>query len=581
MIICPACQTSYPEQTTFCPKDGIPLSADATDEGVSTLEEGLSADELLREGLPQDSLLKTLPPEEPPNKLSQPSGKLSQASIKVPQTNAKVSSLEEQSPSEVGAVPTRKKSGPVVIVKTSDGDSDELIKAETVFAKEKDPQIAALASSFPEIPNFAEKTNKEAPQEQEDGGVSTLEEPIAPFDRYIGTVITNYKVERKLGQGGMGAVYLASHFTLGRQVAIKILNQQFVAKHDVVRRFFDEARASNKIKHPHIIEVFDVGVLPDRSAYLIMEFLEGSDLKSVLKKRGALPVNEIQSLFVPICEALQAAHDSGIVHRDLKPENIFICNDQGKDFPKIVDFGIAKLSDNNLDIQLRTRTGMVMGTPAYMSPEQASGQKQLDARADIYSLGVILYECLTGHPPFRGESVAAILIKQVTEMPEEMRNIVPEKHIPPKLNDLVQSCLQKDPKDRPQSMQEILHELKKPETFMPSGTVEAVSRPEVVPPKPVLPLPEIKKESNATKITRLKDLGKDEPPKNKTALWAIAGVIFSVVVFLGVWSVVNKKPNLPKENKPAASQELEIPTLQFSLPKAKGLIRNGQELSTH
>jgi serine/threonine protein kinase len=558
MPICSVCQTEYPQGTTSCSKDGTLLS-DENDDGLSTLEEGLNASQLLQDT--PNVLKSSTPPQEPP-------GKFSAANLKVAVAVNPPPSVEEIAPLQ------RKKTGPVVIVKTSNEDSNELIKAETLFAKEVDPKLKAL--SLPETPSFAEKTKEE---EEEDGGVSTLEEPLTPFDRYIGTVINNHKIEKKLGQGGMGAVYLANHFTLGRKVAIKILKQEFVSKQDVVRRFFDEARASNKIKHPNIVEVYDVGILPDRSAYLVMELLEGSDLKSILKQRGALPPEEVQSLFIPICDALQAAHDVGIVHRDLKPENLFICKENGKDFPKVVDFGIAKLSDNALDVQLKTRTGMVMGTPAYMSPEQAAGQKTLDARADIYSIGVILYECLTGRPPFQGESVAALLIKQVTEMPNPVREIAPDKHIPPKLNDLVQRCLEKDPAARPQTIAEVANELRNPNTFVSSGTVEAVHLPAVKAP-PTQPAPNIGERANTTKITRIKDEPKEAtpeaPPKNNQWMWGVAGVAFAGVLFWGIWSLVADKPVPPP--KPSASQEIELPTPQFAAPPARGFMHSGKEI---
>jgi serine/threonine protein kinase len=211
-----------------------------------------------------------------------------------------------------------------------------------------------------------------------------------------GTVIGTYKVLRKLGEGGMGAVYLAEHSLLGRRAAIKVLQPELSRNQDIVQRFFNEARAATAIADPGIVQIFDFGYHTDGSAYIVMELLEGEPLANRLKYKGRISVDELFPIAMHVAEAVVAIHAAGVVHRDLKPANIYLTHDEeGGERAKILDFGIARVEWEEMRI---TNMGAPLGTPGYMSPEQESGG-EVDARSDVYAIGAVLYECLVGEPP--------------------------------------------------------------------------------------------------------------------------------------------------------------------------------------
>ena len=270
-------------------------------------------------------------------------------------------------------------------------------------------------------------------------------------DLPAGFVVGEYRIEKVLGRGGMGTVYAGVQPVIEKQVAIKLLNAQFSADANLVRRFVDEARAVNRIRHANIIDIFSFGQLgpPDGRQYFVMEYLEGTTLAERMA-RGDLSGDDMPAFLTQICDALDAAHGENIVHRDLKPENVWIVTPKrGKPFIKLLDFGIAKLLSSGE--RSTTQTGMVMGTPHYMSPEQCHG-KAVDHRTDIYAMGVMLYQLYSGRLPFQGETFAEILAKQIVDTPEP-----PSKHaqIPPELDKLIMRCLSKDPAGRPQSAKEL------------------------------------------------------------------------------------------------------------------------------
>ena len=222
-----------------------------------------------------------------------------------------------------------------------------------------------------------------------------------PGDLPEGMEVGEYRVQRKIGEGGMGSVYAGIQPVIGKRVAIKVLAPHIASNPELVRRFVDEARAVNKIGHPNIVDIFSFGWLPDKRHYFAMEFLDGQGLADRLKQ-GPFQPDEARRLLRQICQALEAAHRQGIVHRDLKPDNIWIVQPQhGDSYAKLLDFGIAKLM-GDVDEGQRTQTGIVMGTPAYMSPEQCRGVN-VERRTDIYALGMILYEMFAGQLPFKGE----------------------------------------------------------------------------------------------------------------------------------------------------------------------------------
>ncbi len=274
----------------------------------------------------------------------------------------------------------------------------------------------------------------------------------------VGRVFGSYRLLEVLGEGGMGAVYLAEHVKLGRKVALKMLHPHYADTPEIVRRFFAEARAVNKIFHDHIVEITDFVENEHGLNYFIMEYLKGVPLGDLIEQEGAMPLSRSIGIIVQVCSALRVVHEAGIVHRDLKPDNIFITEKGGqRDFVKVLDFGIAKLLDaDGKTINLQTTAaGMIMGTPEYMSPEQARG-KEIDYRTDIYSLGVILYELATGRKPFQADTFGEMVVAHSVEtpiMPSKVDNLFQD--IPRKLDELIMQCLEKEPQKRPQSTQEI------------------------------------------------------------------------------------------------------------------------------
>jgi serine/threonine-protein kinase len=270
----------------------------------------------------------------------------------------------------------------------------------------------------------------------------------------LGTTIGNYRVTAQLGEGGMGIVYLAEHPAIGRKAAIKVLHPRLAADPEVVSRFFHEARASNAIRHPNIVEAYDYGTRPDGAPYIIMEYLEGESLSARLERAGRLPLRTALDFAQQAAGALAAAHDKAIVHRDLKPDNLFITADPrvpGGEQLKILDFGIAKLAASvENQISHKTRTGALMGTPLYMSPEQCLGVKEVDHRTDIYSLGCILHEMLCGAPPFVSEGFGALVNMHINEPPPRVSKQRPD--VPPAVERLILRMLAKKAEERFPSM---------------------------------------------------------------------------------------------------------------------------------
>jgi serine/threonine protein kinase len=276
------------------------------------------------------------------------------------------------------------------------------------------------------------------------------EAPLAP-----GTVIADrYRIDGVVGRGGMGTVYRAEHLALDRPVALKVLRAAHGARADIVQRFQREAVAASHIRHPGIVEVTDFGRTPEGRFYLAMEFIEGETLARRLARTGSLPVHEAVRRVRAIAEALGAAHARGIYHRDIKPENVLLGPGE---MVKVVDFGIARLAEGPRDAR-ETAAGLIFGTPNYMSPEQAAGQKQ-DGRSDIYALGVLLYELLTGAPPFLGASATHVLAAHLLTPAPRLPGDGADGPIPPGLADLVGQMMAKSPADRPSSMDEVVRAL--------------------------------------------------------------------------------------------------------------------------
>ena len=285
------------------------------------------------------------------------------------------------------------------------------------------------------------------------GGSSVAEHVLQPGD-----ILGSYRLEQLLGEGSMGQVFQARHVRLGRQVALKVLRSAFAHDSTFVRRFFQEAHAVNQINHEHIVEIFDFVEDPAGGhVYCVMELLRGQCLSDVLHQE-TLGLARIRRLMVQVCAALGAAHQLGVVHRDIKPDNLFVAHKNGQeDFVKVLDFGVAKvLTAEGLN---GTLDGTIIGTPTYMSPEQAAGLP-VDARADIYAVGTVLYELLSGRPPFVAPNFGQLMVKILTEAPPALPTLTPAgEPIPPALAHLTLRCLAKEPEARPALLAEVITEL--------------------------------------------------------------------------------------------------------------------------
>jgi serine/threonine protein kinase len=271
------------------------------------------------------------------------------------------------------------------------------------------------------------------------------------------TLADKYRIEELVNEGGMGAVYRATHVLMDKTVAIKVLHPALAADDKIVARFSREARAASRISHPHALSVTDFGESENGVVFLVMEYLKGETLKEVIKSEGQMPLPRVVEIIRQVCGALEAAHAEGVVHRDLKSDNIMLIDVGGGDWAKVLDFGIAKITEKVGQDPALTAPNLIIGTPQYMSPEQCSQAAEIDSRSDIYSLGVILYEMLVGHVPFTGESPTAIMMKHLQEPPPSV--LEERKDLPASVGRVVMRAMAKRPEDRFQTVSDLSEEL--------------------------------------------------------------------------------------------------------------------------
>lgn len=278
-------------------------------------------------------------------------------------------------------------------------------------------------------------------------------------DPWLGTVVgERYRIEEWIGQGGMGVVYRGQHLELGKRVAIKRLDARIASDRDSFERFRREAVAASRIESPHVVHVFDWGKAADGSPYLVMELLEGCDLRGLFAREGRLSPEQAAAVMIQVLRALMRTHEAKIIHRDLKPENVFLCRyDADELYVKLLDFGISKRTADEPKLRTVTRRGVILGTASYMSPEQARGDADLDARSDLYSVGAILFEALTGRVPHLGRTYEAILVDICSRDADDVRLHAPL--VPEPLALVIARALKRDPKERYPSAKEFLDAL--------------------------------------------------------------------------------------------------------------------------
>jgi eukaryotic-like serine/threonine-protein kinase len=290
--------------------------------------------------------------------------------------------------------------------------------------------------------------------------------PSEAFDSLVGaTLAGRYLIVRRIGEGGMGAVYEAKHTLIGKRVAVKVLLEKFISKSDFVARLLQEARLASSIGHENIVDVTDFGTTDDGRSFVVMEFLDGESLAQLVIREAPLPVERSLRIARQVASALGAAHAKGIYHRDVKPENVYLVRRGDADFVKVVDFGISKAvkqgTEDPAEQYRLTHTGLLLGTPLYMSPEQARGEEDLDHRVDIWALGVMLYECLTGEVPFRANNYLGIISQVLTHEAPPPSQLRPELGIPDAVESVVMRAMDKERARRYQVMADLQRDVER------------------------------------------------------------------------------------------------------------------------
>jgi serine/threonine-protein kinase len=383
----------------------------------------------------------------------------------------------------------------------------------------------------------------------------------------VGTVIAErYHIMRKLGEGGMGAVYLAEHVKMGRKSAIKVMNPGMSKDADAIARFNREASNASRMNHPNICAIYDFGETPEGLIYLAMEFIEGDSLTKLIEQHGALPPARAASILHQTADALQVAHDYGIVHRDLKPDNIMIAKGRdGSDVVKVVDFGIAKAHTS--DAQKVTKTGLVVGTPEYMSPEQLSGDK-LDGRSDIYSLALVGFNMLTGRLPFPSETAQEAMIMRLTDSPKTLADMRPDVAWPAELLQVMDKALARTAAERYQKAGDFGREFSMAIDAMPStaaaeaGTMIIGAQPAAgTAPTAAIPRTRVASGADQAGARAAKLTPASTPVASGASKGLMAGVGFALVAVISVGAYVIMNGGPDSTSDPAPTGTPEVPPL--------------------
>ena len=350
-------------------------------------------------------------------------------------------------------LPAHLKDCPIELMETQ-----ERMLEEQQFTKVTVPPVGQVwADKVNEQAKADEKNKKDDKSPARSGPEVAVAAPSLPDDALVGTVFAEkYEIMSVLGKGGMSLVYKARHKFMNRVVAVKVLLEALVTDTGAVQRFQQESQAASTLDHQNVVTVYDFGQTPNGQAYFVMDCLEGESLSDLIERNGRVEVGRALNIFEQICDGLNHAHKKGIIHRDLKPNNIVLMRgDDGQENVKIVDFGIAKIISTDGSPQQRlTQTGEIFGSPFYMSPEQCQGFP-LDARSDLYSLGCLMYETLTGYPPQMGESFVATALKHINDPPIPFLEMAPSAQIPRQVESVVFRCLEKNPKERYSSAEQV------------------------------------------------------------------------------------------------------------------------------
>jgi eukaryotic-like serine/threonine-protein kinase len=427
---------------------------------------------------------------------------------------------------------------PPAAPRDADAERPTLIQLPAALAD--DPSSEAPTGAYAGSASAASAERFELERELDEAaaneGPATLDErlsvgaPSCDPNAYLGQVLDNrYVVEDLIARGGMGVVYRCRHRLIGKQFAVKIIRSDMVQLPDAPRRFLMEATAASAIGNEHIIDIFDYGLLSDGASFLVMELLQGVTLAELIKSRPLLSPARIISIGTQVCEGLRAAHDAGIVHRDLKPENIFLLRRHNRDFVKVLDFGIAKMSGSTAPL---TQRGLIIGTPHYMAPEQAAGNP-VDERGDIYSLGVILYELTTGQVPFDASHYMAVLGKHMNEPPPPLPPSCFPSSVAPAFEAVVLRCLAKRPEDRFRSMAEVgdaLEEL---------GRRLTRPLPRLEPTPVAVGTPRVGQRNSALSVPAAAAQNVLPRAPLRGVSLALSGAVLAVVLVVSIWRLTN------------------------------------------